>query len=1337
MTKALKYIIVLFLLGLFQLPGNVIVAQNGNNRLFNNLKVKDGLPGNEIFSINQDSLGFMWFATNDGFVRYDGYEMKVFRKNRGNNIALTNNQITAIVNGKDLTLWVSSYEGLISFDTKTGNSTSINLGGIREIRCLLNQGDSILWAGSSEGLFKIRCADLSYQIYTRQNSKLGSNIVRALYLDRQQNLWIGTFDGVNLLNRENEMKHFDLKGDYKPELKNNLVLDIQPYSSKNDTLLWIGTETGLVLFNQAKGDYKVFNSSNTAIDNEVVKCIFTQNEGEVFVGTDFGFYFLNAGTGEIQGSFHDPFNNYSISNNVVWAIFEDDAGILWLATSNGISKLNFNQSMFRFTPVFSPIGNQITGTQVNDLYCDHNGTIWLATKKGVIARYPNGEQQNFTATKTSEYRLVMNNINTISGDYLNRIWIGSAGGINVWDPQKKQMYTITANFELDKGLRSNYIGAFITPGDGSFWVTTWGGGMYKAKGNFANLQDITFEYVANFNTNVFSTHKKIWLKHENKIYSIDLNTFEIETSNKLNQHIANENIASLKVSAKGILWIGTYNLLISYNIQTEEIINYEVFTGSESSIFNLQEDNFGNIWGTTLTSIIKFSTETHTIETFPKNEGIPLDNFLNESKAISADGRLYYGGNDGYISFDPREIRKNAYQSQTQVTDLKVNNKSIHSLSDLGNKNNTDHLISYFNKVVLKYDQHSFTISFASLHFGEPERNIYAYKLEGYNNEWIYTAGNKNFASYSNLSAGKYRFKLRGTNNDGVWSNNETEIQIVVKPPLWASAYAIVIYFLLLQFLLIFLIFTYRNKVRWKEKIRLITLEKEKNEEIARVKQLFFTNISHEFRTPLSLIIGPVQSMIKRNQLKGHDQKLLMLIYKNAQRLFSLVNQLLDLRKIETNTLKLKLEETNIVELCEKQFNLFIDMAETHEINYKLNASANEILAVTDVIKLESIVQNILSNAFKYTPDKGNIEFKIENTINDSFLITISDTGKGIDPEIKDNVFTRFYQGNPQAANLPGYGIGLNIAKEYCDLMKGKIWFESQTNLGTVFYLEIPINKGEQELITSKNDSIQIEIQSKVNRVPYSITEGQPVIMLVDDQPDTIEFLRINLSERYSIVSARNGKDALELLDKTDIDLIISDIMMPVLDGIEFCEKVKQHPRFDHIPVILLTAKTMDSQKVEGYRAGTDAYLTKPFDMDVLLARIEALLVTRQRIDEYIKRKLIVENQDVEVESADEKLFQETIQYINNHLNDPEINLEKMCKSIGVSHSSLYRKIKAQTGMTINELIRNVKLKKAAQLIKTSKLTIAEVMDETGFTNHSYFAKCFKKVYKVSPKEYK
>jgi signal transduction histidine kinase/ligand-binding sensor domain-containing protein/CheY-like chemotaxis protein/AraC-like DNA-binding protein len=1309
-------------------------SNNSEIRLFNNIKVSDGLPVNEIFSITQDSAGFMWLATINGFVRYDGYEMKLFKHDATNRIKLPDNQVTDIVKDGDGGLWVGCYDGLIHIDTRTFKNEEINLGSHREVRCLLNQNDSVLWIGTADGLIKMNKNNHTYTIINNHNSPFKSSIIRSLYVDNDGVIWAGTFDGLYSVS-EDKIEGFDLKKDYKPELNNNLILEIEPFTPDNDSLLWIGTETGLILFNRYSKETQTFNSQNTGFGNEVIKCIFPVEEGEIYFGTDFGFYHFDLTTKHFDVSTHDPFNNYSLANNVVWDIFQDNAGIIWLATANGISKLNTDRGMFQFTPVYYKEANITTGNQINDIYADKDETLWLATKKGVIAIFQNGKKEKFTSDSNSPHKLVLNNINTISGDKLGRIWIGSAGGINIWDPAKREMYTITANFETNQGLLSNYISTFLSPPDGSFWIVTWGGGMYKVRGNFSKINEIYFDYVANFNTNIIAADKKIWIKHEKQIYNIDLSTLQTEQPSQLNKAIGENEINSLLVDSKGTIWIGLNDQILFYNQFKQETRPIDVVTGKESFVNNLIEDNNGNIWGTTLTSIFKYSPQKDKVESFPMQTGIPLDIFLPQSNAKTKSGQILFGGNDGYISFYPNRVKKNKFSPNVVISGFKVNNEEVDISKQLKGSGKLDRLVTFSEKVTLKHEQNSVSITFASLHYGNPKRNLYAYKLEGYDKEWNYTTGDKNMASYSYLSPNTYNFIVKGTNNDGVWSPNIATLQLTVKPPLWASAWAIVIYILVLQMIILALFITFRNKIRWKDEIRRITLEKKKNEEIALEKQQFFTNISHEFRTPLGLITGPVETLLNRNNNDEYQQQSLSLIHKSSRRLLTLVNQLLDLRKIENNTLQVENEESDIIEIIKKQYDLFTEHAFNQQLSFHFKSNINQLIAPVDSIKLESIIQNLLSNAFKNTPKNGEVTLKVKYLINQNLLIKVKDTGIGIDKENQQNIFNRFFQ--VKNNKNTGYGIGLNIAKEYCELMNGKIWFESQPGKGSSFFVQIPIgeiSKISQEKI-EKIGAKESSEQKNQNELKLN-TNNLPVLLIVDDHPDTLDFLKINLNSSFAILTAQNGKEAFGLLSKNKVNLIISDIMMPGMDGIEFCEKVNHHPKYSHIPFILLTAKIMDEQQADAYKAGANAFLSKPFNINVLKAQIENLLHKNQMIDDYIKQNLIIENQKVVVESSDERMLQQTIRYINDHLSDTDINLDKMSKAIGVSHSSLYRKVKAQTGMSLNELVRNVKLKRAAQLIKTDKMTIAEIMDETGFTSHSYFSKCFKKQFKVTPRQY-
>jgi len=1329
------YFYVLFVPLIFFWVSTASFAQS--NQIFSNLKVKDGLPSKSINAVTKDTNGFMWLATVSGLFRYDGYEVVPFKNDRSSTIDYSTGHFNVIKKGNKNELWGGSTSGLIYFDTSTGKNKKIELGGDRNVRCILKQGDSILWVGTHDGLFKVTISDESFKLYNQQNSKLSSNIIRSLYLSSSNELWVGTFNGLNHLSQDGKIKTYNLKNNYKPELENNLILDIQPYSVASDSLLWIGSETGLVLFNTDSETYDVFNKQNTNIINEVVKCVYSKIPGQVYFGTDLGFYKYNVQTKEVSSSFHNPFNDYSIANNVIHDIFEDNNGLLWLATGNGISKLNFKQNKFQFTPIYTQYENQIVGTQVNNIYKDKNGAVWLATTHGVKVLHSDGVIEVFSAESSPNRRIVLNTVSTISGDKLGRIWIGTAGGINVWDPKTQEMHTITANFDENIGLRTNYIASFITPDDGSFWVTTWGEGIYKAQGDFSNVDAITFRFIADFNTGVFSANKKIWIFENQKMFALNIVTNEVETFETLNERIRDKGFSSMHVSKRGELWMGSNNLLFKYKISSGEIHEFSINTGENSMLDNLVEDHSGNIWGTTLTSIVKFNVDKNSFETYPKNEGIPLDNFISYSKAVAEDGQIFFGGNDGYVSFYADDIKKSDFQPNLIISNLSVGGADIYSLNEIGSANKTTKQISFFDKIILEHNQNSFQLKFSSLDLAEPERNIYAYKLEGFDNDWIYTTGDRNYASYANLPQGDYTFLVKGTNNDGVWFENETALNISIKPPVWASPLAIGFYLFILIIAVILLKNTYKKKIKWEEEIKLIRVEKKKNEEIALSKQRLFTNISHEFLTPLALIMGPVENLMQHSKLNHSDSLLVSLIQKNAQRLLSLINQLLDLRKIETNTLKLKPERFDVIDLCQKQYELFKDLAENKQIKYRFEASNQSIIYEGDKVRFESVIQNLLSNAFKFTPENGEIAFKVEILDQSIIKIRIKDSGIGIPNENRDQIFKRFYQDASYSTKNAGYGIGLNLAKEYCELMKGKIWFESEPGKGSTFFVELPI-----QIINTIEEPV--EIVTEYSSIDTALAEkyipnrnlNLPTLLLVDDHADTLKYLQLSLKEHYSILIANNGEKAFKVLKQHKVDLIVSDVMMDEMNGIEFCKKVKQQPKYESIPVILLTAKTMAAQRVEGFQAGADAYMTKPFNMELLKIQIKNLVEKNQKIKDQFKRKLILGNQEVEVQSADEKLMQETIQYINKHITNTDINLENMANSIGVSYSSLYRKIKAQTGLRLNELVRDIRLKKAEHLIKTGKLTISEVIYETGFSSHSYFAKCFKKEYGVAPNKY-
>ena len=657
------------------------------------------------------------------------------------------------------------------------------------------------------------------------------------------------------------------------------------------------------------------------------------------------------------------------------------------------------------------------------------------------------------------------------------------------------------------------------------------------------------------------------------------------------------------------------------------------------------------------------------------------------------------------------------------------------------------------DEITLRYDHRSFRLNFASLQYGDVSGKIFAYKLEGYDTEWKYTCGIGSSAVYSNLPTGRYRFLLRGSNNDGVWANNKSSLQIRIKPPPWASLSFIALYALVTLVLVSLSIHVYRIKARWLKRLEKIRIEKEQNENMALLKQRLFTNISHEFRTPLCLISGPTNEILEKNTIDPENRKLVEIISNNAHRLLRLVNQLIDFRKVEVGNVKLMESNTDIVEFCSKVCYQFSNQAERKKIDYTFSSNIDKLETAIDPGKMETVLFNLLSNAFNYTPKNGKISIAVEKAEgnqsgNGHFFIRVKDSGRGIPLKDQHKIFDRFYQSEDGDNVATGSGIGLTMVKEYVEMHAGNVTVESAPNEGSTFEVMIPIKpvgtsadlksivRSEQDQEHEHEPDAVDLLQDEPKFKDKIVYPGNPVILLVEDNHEVIDFIKLGLAEKYNFRLAENGKVALQMVGEEIPDLIISDVMMPEVDGYTLCKTVKESPKTSHIPFILLSALTLTDQQIEGIRCGADAYLTKPFIIKYLDALIENLFHRKELLVEYTRMQSILNPAEINVTSTEEKILKQVITFIESHISDPELSVQSICGATGFSHSYLYRMIKRITGGTLNELIKDIRIKRAAQLLKTRKLTIAEVMVEVGFSSHSYFSKCFRKVFGRSPGNY-
>jgi len=1332
-------------------PG-VIKNLNAQNLFFSTLSIKDGLPSNIISGIAQDEHDFIWIGTGHGLTRYDGSHFRTFQKNESTNSLPSNETSCLLADGNHI--WVGTWNGLCKINTTTYEITRINLGKNKTVRTLNKGTGDVIWIGTESGLIEYqKKKDTITNIFTSAKHGLSHNTIRSFYQDKRGTLWVGTYDKLSKLKPgDKQFEVFDLKGTYKSSLKNNLICgEIKPVSESNDSLLWVGTETGLCLFNTVNGSYQRFGDKSTKFSNEVIKCIYPDGDGNLWLGTDFGLNVFNPTSQSSETYFHNPQTSYSIANNAIWQIFEDTGGVIWFVTSNGLSRLNKNRNFYEYNEVSSQVENQIVGNQVKAVLTTKKGILWLATLHGAIRIDQNNQKKIFDTNAPEHTRILLNNSYALEEDDLGRIWIGSAGGINIWDEAKGKMYSITAN--ATNGLITNYIAKFIKGTDGSFWISTYQGGLLKVTGNFSDVNSLRFKLVsAEFGSEkVVAGKGGIWFSMYNELFRADEKTLKITRIENFNSLTTKWDIHCLYFSERGILWAGTQNGLVEYDPELNKAEFRPITTGRDVNIGNIAEDNGRNIWAATNYFIVKYNITTRETEIFPLDKDLPLKSFFYGCSAKSPAGEIIFGGDNGYITFQANKLRSNLYQPKVYITALEINNKAVTNDEEIDEKVLLENDISFTPELNLDYAHRSITFEFSSLHYWQPALNVYAYKLEGFDTDWKYVSGQKNFAVYSNLSPKQYTFRVKGTNNYGVWSGAEAKAIIQINPPLFLSKGFYALYTLIVVGILFIALRTYSARLHLRNELKIVKLENEHMEELTQTKQQFFTNISHELRTPISLILPPIRQILKHGNLNEENLKLITLAEKNSNRLLRVINQILDFRKLESDTLHVKVTATELITFCQEIHALFTDKANRKKISFGFTAPSSELKIWMDIEKIETVLFNLLSNAFKFTSKGGEINLVISqlpetNDYPEGIAeIKITDTGIGIGDDETSKIFNPFYQTRESKQMEAGTGIGLALATEYVKLHHGEIKVDSTKGKGSTFTVLLPLGNSHFPIdIIHEDQEINLvatketETNEDTVRKPYrfDLQSGKPLILIIDDSADMVDFVRLSLGEKYNFISAENGEEGLQKANNFLPEIIISDIMMPVMDGLELCKKVKENPRTSHISIILITAKGLTSQKIEGIRKGADVYITKPFEIEFLEANIDHLIARKKELAFYLKNELITEPSASNKENEDERFIKKVMQVIEANISNAEFSVEMLSEEIGMSSTHLYRKLISLTRLSANEIIKKYRIKKASLLLKNKEGNISEIMYDVGFTNLSYFSKCFKIEFGVTPKEY-
>ncbi|MGB8319149.1 MAG: two-component regulator propeller domain-containing protein [Ignavibacteriaceae bacterium] len=1311
----------------------------------------------------QDKAGYLWFGTYNGVDRYDGNGFTSYKHEPGNPNSINSGSVQALCEDKDGNMWIGTSLGLDMLDPATGNFSHFVLHPSQKgidfsnyILSICEDKSGILWIGTGDGLNKFEKTTGKFTTFINDSTDTGSlsnNYIHALLVDKEETLWIGTGNGLDKLDRKNgkfihywhDPKNQDgsVKIDWDNSIEYSLTYQINSIYEDNSSMIWLCTNgEGLIEVNPKDGAYTTYKhnlkdpESLTSLTSDNIESISEDHAGIYWIGTKYnGLNTFNKQTNKFTHYYHNDYDPGSLSINMILAINCERSGTIWITTFNGLNKINRKE--FPFTQ-YNNIENSWdksfgTGASVIN---SNNGKLWVQTGNGEILKFDpeiNSFMPQFNSYKTG--------MNYIAEDKKENIWIKSnTGGIYL---KGKNGQITRIKYSSGEEFNQQVYCIYTPPSNDTAWVGTLEGGIF-----FISKRSKIISLINSFNTSIKCIYKDsfglLWAgtKDAGLIrYNISRKKFILLKSDENNpRSISGDLITAIYEDKKRDVWFGTNIGLNKYIRPTNSFIHYTEIEGLPNNlIFAIQGDAQGNLWFSTNKGISKLNPETGEIKNYDISYGFTSNRFYFNG-CETENGEIYFGGPGGITRFNPDSIKDNPYIPPIVITSFRIFDKPV----------------PFGNKIKLPYDKNFLSFGFAALNYLSPERNQYAYKMEGIDRDWVYS-GNKHNVSYTNLPPGEYTFNIKGSNNDGVWNETGTSISIIISPPWWKTNWAYISYGLVL-FLTLYGLRRYElNKVELKDKIKMDAVLFKEKEEADKMKSSFFANISHEFRTPLTLILGPAE---KINSLSSTDiVKDSGIIKRNSKRLLQLVNQLLDLSKLEAGKLKLEASKNNIVSFVKGIALSFESLSEEKDITLKILSEKEFIEVYFDKEKMMKILSNILSNAFKFTQGDGKITVEIvENDKN--VEIRIRDTGIGVPKEEIPKLFDRFYQVDSSfTKEYEGTGIGLALTKELVELHHGTISVESEmghpANIATSwteFTICFPLGKDhlkEEEILTeARAEKSEIRIDEEGNFLPKDVN-GKPteeielnylkydktIILVVEDNYDMREYIKESLDSNYIIEEAVNGEQGIRKAIKIIPDLIISDMMMPKMDGNEMTRILKNDEKTSHIPIIILTARSGQENKLEGLQTGADDYLTKPFDIKELQVRIENLTSIRKKLQEKFSR---IENKTLKTEEKkltgiDEKFMFKVMDIIEKHISEEDFNIEDFCSEVGMSRTQLHRKLKALTGKSASLYIRSVKLSKAKRMIEEQKGNISEIAYSVGFSSPAYFTKCFKEEFGYPP----
>lgn len=1384
MSKAFTYIKYVLLLSsiLFIVVSSQVAAQEV---AFKQININDGLSQNAVFAILQDSKGFMWFGTKDGLNRYDGYSFIVYQHNPFDTTSISDNYITSLFEDSRGYIWVGTLNGgLNCFERETETfhhiryssniSKTKNTG---EIKSLVEDSKGNIWIGTrGEGVFKLsfnkkNSFDVTYKQFVSQSDKpesLSNNIVSTLFIDSNEVLWVGTLDGLDKFDFENEkftQYQIHTRNPKAPaNFFDNTVYSIHE-SSKGK--LWLGTLSGLVKFDKQTGSYKLFPNQYDVFRYGwgSIMQIVEDDFKKLWLATPGMLMRFNPNTYSYDYFKNDPLNSNSISYNSISSLFIDKTGILWIGTSGmGLNLYDPKSNRFSTLSREEDINSRITGFSVRSILEEDSTYVWMSTD--VLYRWNRrtGEIKSYETDSNRPNDFGNTGAWSIIKSHDGKIWTATNEGVYSYDPSNEQVRQYKFNDADKSGLPQKEIYAVFEDHQKNIWVATesfFCRLINHDKGVFQNYRyQESLPYSQRARPVVYQDKKEIfWLGTKDGLIRFDYHTKEFKTfkSDPNNPLSLNNNyiksICADPIQPDKILWVGTSGGgLNCFNIEKESVTHFTESDGLPNNVvYGILPDRKGNLWLSTNKGLSKFNLQNKKFRNYDVRDGLQSNEFNTGAHYVSKSGEMFFGGINGLNYFYPERVKDNQFKPELVFTDFKVHQRSVSYKTKQSILQKT---ISESEKIFLSHSDNVITFEFAALDYSAPEKNHYAYKLKNFNEAWI-QSGTSRTATYTNLPAGEYVFHVKGSNNDRIWNEEGISITIIVKPPWWGTWWAYILYGVLLLAIL-YLIRRYElTRIRLKNQLKVEKVETVTLRKLDKLKSRFFTNISHEFRTPLTLILGQVESVMS-SDIEVKEKGKLQVANRNARRLLDLINQLLDISKIEAGSMVIKAEQHNLVSYLKSLFYSFESLAELQKITLKFESELENIPVKFDPDKMEKVFYNLVSNAFKFTPAEG--EIKVSLKIIESLVeIRVQDSGSGIPADRLSHIFDRFYQADSSnTREHEGTGIGLALTKELVELHKGNISVESKVNEGAAFVINLPLgdlrSKKEsfagEHLINSshENNLNDLEIlekewisngQNPEKIIQTSDSNQTEIVLVVEDNSDVRAYIREQLEDDYKVIEGSNGEIGVSIAQSEIPDLIITDVMMPRMDGYTFCKEIRSDEKTSHIPIIMLTAKAGLDDRIEGLETGVDDYLTKPFSAKELKVRVKNLIIQREKLRKRFSTSTVIKPSDVSAVSIDQEFLQKVILAIENKFEEVKFSVEDLADEVCMSVSQLNRKLNALISQPAGQFIRSLRLQRAADLLKKNSGTVAEICYKVGFNDQAYFSRAFKKQFGISPTDYK